>query len=180
MAESRGPIQLIPPGLLGLLQLKADGRTVPYLEDTCSPILSMEDWWLRAAAVDWTLSTTDTEGASTPNGFLAFATNGVTVPVGEWWFVHEYCVTFFLNAAEVVTGPRLAWSSIGSGASARFTVLPDGLESLANLTGAVARSAAAFRFWVPPGSRIGYFAGTITNGLNQVRLNQLRYTPCRV
>jgi len=175
--NERGPIQLSPPGLLNLLQLKADGRSVVNLSDTCLPSLEMSDWWLRAAARDWDQTTTDAEGASVPQGFLAYTSNPVTVPNGQWWFVHDYTVKFSFTAGQVGTNIRLAWSNIGSGASARYRVLPDGLESRGTLTGAINVAATAEKFWVPPGARIGFYCDSITGGL-AASLIGLRYTPC--
>lgn len=176
--EERGPIQVAPRGLLGLLQLKADGRAVSKLGDTCVPSLEMVGWWLRANAELWALNSGVTDPAGAYGTFREYSPNGIQVPNGEWWFVHDYAVQFSLVAANQVKNLRLAWASTPAG-TIRFTILADpaDMQPVGAIAGAQIWCLVATEFWLPPGARLGYTCESVTGatGLSS-NVTQLRYT----
>jgi hypothetical protein len=88
-----GPIQVIPPGLVGYLNLKQFGRLPDVLSSTVDPSLEMRDWYFQANV----LYTVQLCGATpiTPNfvtagvDFFRFQVGGVdfAVPKGQAWYV---------------------------------------------------------------------------------------------
>jgi len=172
--QERGPIQLIPPGLLSLLQLKADGRSVSNLTDTCVPSLEMRDWWLRATAQLWPSASTLNVAAGTSAAFSNFTTD-VLVPAAQWWYVHDFSVLLNVPAAGTATNVRLVWAATSAG-TIQFHPLADGMEQRGSLlTGACNVMAGARDFWLPPGGRLGIFVDVVTGagGLNAT-VKQLR------
>lgn len=172
--EERGPIQLAPPGLLGLLGLKADGRAVPKLGDVCVPSLEMSTWWLRAAATLLTTANGATVPAGTYRGFLGY-TPGIAITNGQWWYVHDYSVSFTAAAANTATNISLAATSVASGNF--YSRL--GTDKIDNLAAGTSVLLGAQGFWLPPGSTLGYWVDTVVGAAGLVSaVTQLRYTPC--
>lgn len=80
-----GPIQLIPPGFLGFMQLKSGGKLPRDLAEVVSPTFDMLLWYMQTNAENL-VDTALTIGDST-----AFEQIGAfTVPQREWWFVHSF------------------------------------------------------------------------------------------
>lgn len=173
--EERGPVQLVAPGLLGLLQLKADGRGVSKLGDTCVPSMEMLPWWGRAAAAVWPQSSTVNVPAGTVRNWAGFSPNSIQVAQGEWWFVQDYSVTFACAAASTATNVRLAWAST-AGATPLYSALLDDPNAGKLITGPAMVLLTAQNFWLPPGARLGYFVDLITGaGGLDAACTQLRY-----
>lgn len=173
---ARGPIQLSPPGLLGLLQLKADGRSVPLLDDTCQPSLEMAPWWLRAAAQLWPSGSTIAIGAGASRVFTPFTVNPFTVPDGQWYYIHDYTLAIGTSPTDTVTRATLSWASQISG-SAYFAMFPDAPPF--DLAASQERLVTARDFWLPPGARLGLWVDTVTGAAFSASVRQIRYTPCR-
>jgi len=179
--EERGPIQLLPPGLLGLLQLKVAGAGVSKLGDTCLPSMDMLEWWLRATAQLWTTNSGVTVAAGFVGVFTPFSPNAITVPAGEWWYVHDYTCEVQVPGGESYAGLRLAWASTSSG-----TIYFGALEDSAASTSTNGGGASAQRkllssggFWLPPGARLGFWIDLVVGaGGTFVVCRQLRYTRC--
>lgn len=176
--EERGPIQVSTPGLLGLLQLKADGRGVPNLSDVCIPNLDMLPWWLRGTAEIWALASANTLAAGGYGGFAPFnPPNDIAVPNGEWWFVHDYTCTFSTSAANTATNVRLAWAST-AGAPVRYAVFND--DPIVQVPASTFLAITARNFWIPPGGRIGFYVDTVTGAIGLVAtVTQLRFSRCK-
>jgi len=81
-----GPVQVIPPGLLGFLQLKGLGENPSALLQEYQPSIEVRDW-LMAARYEVAIGNT----SSGANGFQG-AGNLIVVPQNECWFVHFYGV----------------------------------------------------------------------------------------
>lgn len=170
---ARGPIQLSPPGLLGLLQLKADGRSVPLLDDTCSPSLEMGDYWLRAASTLWTQAASIAIAAGISRVFSPFSTGPITVPNGQWWYIHQYAVALSTGAAGSATRLALAWSPQVS----FWTPFPS--YQPYNLGASEEVVLAIGDVWLPPGSRLGLYCDTVVGASGLAgTLRLLNYTPC--
>lgn len=171
--NERGPIQVYPPGLLGLLQLKADGRAVSNLTDTCGPSLEMAPWWLRAKAELYTTPATGTHAAGGFATFVPFTVGPIQVPNGEWWYVHDYSVVFTAPGGSTASNIRLAAAS--TPASAFYGALSDTTIQLAATANLLISSKD---FWLPPGARLGYYIDAITGVQITTALTQLRISRC--
>jgi len=169
--EERGPIQVIPPGLLGLLQLKADGRSVSKLGDTCIPSLEMLGFWLRSKMQATFTSSTANPAAAIYQVFQPFTTNPVVVPDGQWWYVHDYAVKFIAGAGATGTSACAA-SSMGV-TTIDYVALSDSVDINAN--GKMVRCQP---FWLPPGARLGFYVDTVVGATFQAIMTALRYTVC--
>jgi len=82
-------IQLIPPGLLGLLQLKNRGQNPGSLEDIVQPGLDILPFWYEAVAEE--LNGFTRTPVTGNNGFASWSTP-ITVPQGEAWWVLNYTI----------------------------------------------------------------------------------------
>jgi len=152
---------VIPPGLLGLLQLKVAGYNPAVLSDEVSPSIDLESWWLRANREVWTANSGISQGAGVANDFLAFSPNTIVVPDKEWWFVHSYSVTCIPGAASTVDVTRLAmtWNAAGT---IRYQFLGDASASVSAAGAGIPALLLAEKFWAPPGATLGFWFGTTT------------------
>lgn len=175
-----GPIQIQPPGLLGLLQLKVGGYMPDALAQDVQPTVDLEAYWLRAAALNESTGYSRTLAAAT-YGFAAslLDTATATMPLGpsqqEWWYVQDYTIRY---SAPGGAGTNLipAWTlRPGPGAAqAEFYV-----GETYQVAGPAFVAARAQGFWLPPGAVLGSYVDVVTVGL-QIDLMGLRYTPCPV
>lgn len=173
--EERGPIQIVPPGLLGLLQLKADGRSVSKLGDACIPSLDMLGFWLRAKMEGTFSSSIDNPAAAIYQVFRPFTTLPIVVPDGQWWYVHDYGVKFIAGAGVTATSCMPA-SSVGAAGTADYVPVSD-LAVDINANGKMLRAG---NFWLQPGARLGYYVDTVAGGATfQAILTALRFTRCQ-
>lgn len=98
-----GPIQTLPSGLLGLLQLKQQGKNPSPLRDDVQSVTDLTQFWFQNQMRDVTLDFTgphNTAVGPAANGSKAFAT--LQVPNGELWYVENFTVGANLLAAETV------------------------------------------------------------------------------
>lgn len=107
---SSRPIQQIPGGLLGFLQMKNAGRNPSVLPDELAAVLEMRDWYwqtfpLIAAGVDAAIA-------------AAGLVDKLTVPAGEYWAVHDVEIVATLAAAS--NGLFVAYYRTGQGAANQF------------------------------------------------------------
>lgn len=100
------PIQVIAPGLLGYLQLKAGGANPDTLLDEVRPTIDMREWLLTAqrefvsgnAAVN-------SPGASTRYlGFVDGGGNAILIPPEEIWYVWNASIVSGVPAADTFNG----------------------------------------------------------------------------
>lgn len=177
-----GPIQVIPPGLMGLLQLKTGGNLPSTLADVVAPVLELRDWYLTARRVDH-----NTLFGAIPQRVLATGNNGnfgfqlggvnVQVPQNQIWYCEEMTINANLLAADYI---RAAPTILTPGAGASFTgshlVGPD----VNDVVTARARSVAGKAdrgFWAFPGDIFGVQVFDILSA--GITLNLfLRATPC--
>lgn len=173
MSDLGTPIQLAPPGLLGLPQLKTAGINPDALQRQISPTIDLEAWWLRASARKAAATLLDLAPA-TYAAVQGFAT--LTVPNTAWWYVRNYTVRLQGQAAlAVITRFALAYKVPTSAGS------PDGDYLLQDLLfGSVTEPAmcalSAKNFWLPPGAQLGLWVDTVTVNTFRVLLTGLDYT----
>lgn len=91
-----GQIQLIPPGLLGMLQIKNDGKNPSSLGEQIAPVFNLTEWYAwqnferhKAEAGSLILGQVGPriiESAAVEPGV------GLKTPQDEWWYVHNFTV----------------------------------------------------------------------------------------
>lgn len=151
------PIQQLPTGLLGLLQLKNLGKNPSVLLDDVRPIVDMLPLWLMTSASqdpNGHSSVLNTGGGSA----RGFATNPLLVPQDETWFVHRYHVgaSFDLAAADVLKNlcPVAIWNSAGP--LLWNSLVRVGLDCASDLASSAQPVVGCGGFWLPPGSELGF------------------------
>lgn len=103
------PIQVIPPGLMGLLQLKQSGRLPADLSGVVQPSLEMRDWFFQGRRLTevQVLGTTPTTGALVTGntGLRKFTVGAVATPAqGTLWYVEQMsCICTTALAADVIS-----------------------------------------------------------------------------
>lgn len=161
-----GQIQLAPPGLLGLLQIKNFGQNPQQLSDTYVASFPMVPWALlaNAEALQVGFAVGAIGGNLSAANFNSDAASSVpgtfNVPNREWWYVHRFTLGFSPGAATT----ELSWPAIGYLVDAAAT--PKYLAVSPPVLGPVTVGAggdpnaplqiAANDFFVPPGSQLGF------------------------
>lgn len=171
--ESSGPIQVIPPGLLGFLQLKNSGQNPHSIDLTISPAIELRDWLFNASHSYAQIGVSI--AAATP-GFQGDA-NLVTVPQNEYWWVHDASVT-----CDIVTGERISFGlayrqSNNAPASSNIVVVdgwrPDVSYAGANVYSVVSTSR---NFWLPGGCQLGVYSSCADYAGPKVHTIKMRLT----
>lgn len=170
-----GPIQQIPPGLLGFLQLKNQGLGLGDLPDTLQGVLELRDWLLHADARN--SGRYERNIAASSSGIGAFNTPGpLLVPDSEWWYVHNFTVLSSNLAAGDSVQLGGAWLVDRALPNPSFYLvsLPQG----GGLHTGVNRAAIASGggFFVPPGAELGFYHEITTAAAVNVS-GYVRYTP---
>lgn len=178
-----GPIQVIPPGLMGLLQLKQEGRLPSQLAETVAPVLELRDWYLTARRVDdlalFPAGQPQVGIATGGIGLKTLLSGGVAaaVPGNQIWYVEE--LTIQVNTALATDSLAFSPMVLGNG-NRSHQVGPTVFDSA--FAGARQRSlfAKADRgFWAFPGD---VFAVGVTDVVSAglTAFMTLRATPCPV
>lgn len=164
-----GPIQIIPPGLTGLLQLKQMGRLPDRMSDTVAPVLELRDWYMTASR--------ETEigifGAA-PSVALITANIGirdfvpqVLIPGNQIWYVEQMTVKCSPTGAEVATDAvRFAPCLYIPGAGSGELVGTDVSDYTLAARSREIRASASRGFWAFPGDALAVdvFDILTTNG----------------
>jgi len=178
---ANGPVQLTPPGLLGLLQLKTGGFVPDALLQSVQPTLDLLPFWLRAAAENFNDSySVVIPGPATPTEIVPLTDAAThTLMLGptaqEWWYVENLSVGVSTSGATTPTcclGYVLNGGPVGGVTS----------QYVSNFVRPVAGEApplVARDFWVPPGGVIGVYVDTFLVSFDLV-LTGLRYTRCAI
>lgn len=174
-----GPIQVLPPGLLGFLQIKNAGRNPDNLLSDLQPSLNLLEWYLNARATD-ALNIFGGNGSvnAAGSGALLSLTNW-TVPNNTWLYVFEFTVVCSLLAAESIRFAPMLLTFPGIAGQSQLQTGPD----YNDVVTARARRATATSygpFWAPPGSQ---FAVNVLDALtagNIAVTGHLRATPLPV
>jgi len=160
MSAPSGPIQNIPPGLLGLLNLKNTGRLPDVLNGTVQPTVDLQDWWLRSVAIQLVATPSRSVAPGVVQDFVPFvAPNDITVPGNEWWWVQGYTLQFLGNASTISYAcPAVRY--VG-GVSPYFRL---GVGITRSLIAGQSELVTAERFWLPPGSSLGFYLDIVGAG----------------
>lgn len=146
------PINRLPLGFLGLLDIKSGGRSPQEAAAFLQPVLDMSRFYVESSPEF--INFNDTGVASAGGSFR----NGFTVPQNEAWFVTNYAVKWVFNAianeicnaVPAISTPSTPGISVPLGPAADTTMT----TSLA--TNAKVGAAAIYRpFLANPGDRIG-------------------------
>lgn len=175
------PIQVIPSGLLGFLQLKNNGQNPQDLPDVLQPVLELRDWYLQSRAEE-IVTPTNIPSMALPTatfGFQTFTTNPTVpvVPDKEWWYVHDIAiVTTFVPAADFIGG-AIGWVSPNTAGNTKLVSIVQNFPGAANIVGAWRNDRS---FFVPSGAIFGFFptqntraAGNLTISLTTLRATRL-------
>lgn len=155
-----GPLNVIPPGFLGFLQLKNFGKNPAEVPELISPVFDMLRWYFAGEARP--MATTDASRAVTTDldGFIALTTATITVPDGEWWYVHS--VYLYANLPAAVTeffAGAPAWFNANTFQGEVMASQP--ISIMQGVAGSTRRYFSVARdFFVPPGSQFGAYIST--------------------
>jgi hypothetical protein len=175
-----GPIQVLPAGLLGLLQLKTPaGRNPQSLLGEVQPGIDMLPLYLNRQAIH-AVQAGYTVGIGSGSGAFAFNSPSLIVPPDEWWYVHHMTVqTSALTAGDIFQGLCPAVFLDPNAPSARFHLFANPSYG-APTAGVGTRAAGAHDFYVPPGSSFAWFADTWTVAAGESVVADVFYSPMPV
>lgn len=171
-----GPIQVIPPGLLGFFQLKTGGRNPTDMSETLQPVLECFDWYMQARGGDYTNDVGVPNRLCNAIGTFGYTNNPIQVPDGEIWWILEYSTrTATLAAAEAITlCPAYLRPLVGTQSLYKLGV------STSAGPGQFCTSYADKQFFLPSGSELGFAVEAIaTVGTINV-IGSLRYVRCKL
>jgi len=176
---SWGPVQVIPPGLLGALQLKQLGQNPHSLLAEYRPTIEVRDWLLLGNAIDRTqISLAAIAVPSATYGAANFSPNHIIVPTRELWWCYEYTVSSDLIPAGDTIQIAPSYSRPLVGTLSNYVLCPRN-DVGAGAVGVASRvDVCARNFWLPPDSELGFTISTNTRAAgNTTFLGYLRYTP---
>jgi len=165
-----GPIQVIPPGLLGFLQLKSLGQNPDALLTDYRPTIEMRDWLFEANAENVFGGLSVATGGDTSAFFSPLA---MVVPANEYWWVLNYTVTSaLLVAGDTVHMLDCIFANPILGTQNVFQLSQ---QTPRDITG-INRFARVHTggFFVPPGSELG-FGYTVTAAVTVAFTGFLRF-----
>lgn len=166
-------LQIVPPGLLGVLGVKNFGVAPDQLGNTYAPVLDMIPWAFLAKA-EWQQDGAAGIAASF-SGFVNFAVSGATpalwtVPAGEWWYVHWLSAQQGgAAAADLVQGIIPAYQ-VQIGVSVGTVPLGQPLYTTNSGTIANQYFSTVRDVWVPPGARLGVLMNKVFAAASAVSL----------
>jgi hypothetical protein len=144
-----GPLQVLPQGLLGFLNIKNNGLNPEWLRNSVQPVLDLQQWWFNTQASDLGSGATVLV-ADNGTGFNSFTTPQVAVPNGEFWFVTDCTIRTGALAATDACSFSVGYILPPS----PFTTFQLGVRTSASGAAGVASQgiASARMFWLPPGA----------------------------
>jgi len=162
MSADSGPIQTIPRGLLGLLNLKNVGRLPDVLHGTVQPTIDLTAWWMNALAeLDTNIHSNVL--SSMGHTMMNFAVNPLVVPNNEVWWVNTYSVEVQLAAGAAELAENIApLLLINTAGVPRWISLTDtSLTVRGDAAGVAGGVISARGFLAPPGSQLGFYIGRL-------------------
>lgn len=147
------PTQIRPQGLMGFLELKR-GQAPAVLPDVLQGVLDLSPWYLESNGESF-----NTGNFSAALGSFGIAT--LTVPQGEWWYVHGFSVqSETLGAGEALQHCLVV--ARGDGGGITMISQPGNLAGVGNL----AIASLARPLFVPPGSSLAGFGLVFTGPIS--------------
>lgn len=165
--EPVGPVQVGPPGLLNLLQLKSGGTNPDAMRQDIAPSIDLEQWWLRATRK----RILDPYGLTLGAGSYGVVAQMISIPGGaplgptdrEWWYVHATYWVANLGAASSLDFAQVGIIENGGPLFVTSTLYGDLLQGVGADTAA---PVSARGLWMPPGSSLGIFTGTVVGNMD--------------
>lgn len=181
-----GPIQIVPPGLVGLLQLKQLGRLPDKLADTVAGVIELRDWYLTSRRVDnlALLGGTPIFNAATGvTGNHTFSSAGplAVVPQNQLWYVEQMMVDCVNTAAMVATDVVRFCGVILPGAGGQQIQVTNDVSDYVQAARTRVIDCKADRgFWMFPGDNLAVriMDNITTNGWTFALT--FRATPCAI
>lgn len=181
-----GPIQLIPPGLMGLLQLKQTGRLPGTLNDIVSGVLELREWYMMARRVNTLAlfpgaSFPVINGITAPGvgvGFVPAGGGNATVPNGQIWWVDNMTIQCTISAAasSIRYSPAINRPGVVGG-----DVIQVGYQDVADVVNAHANRKIIVHndrpFWAFPGDGFAANIHDVTTGTAEALTLTLSATP---
>jgi len=145
-----GPVQLIPPGLLGMLQLKNEGRSPRDFVETLQPVIEMREWLMQA---NWN-EVTDVSAA-----LAAGILGPVTFPAlisgaGTWLYVSQFSAYSTVGGAGIMRA-KLFYQRLTGGATPRHFAGRQ-VEGLATTATGICNPISE-GFFMPPNMQLGVY-----------------------
>jgi hypothetical protein len=161
---SIGPIQTIPRGLLGLLNLKNLGRLPDSLNSEVTPVIDLSRWWLTSEALFDVI--THGVGLSTSGPLSLNFSSSILVPDNQVWWIERYTVELSLPAAAGESAQNVApIIFLSQAAPVRSQCL---VETPITVTGGTGTATGSMigcgGFFAPPGSSLGVYVGRSITG----------------
>jgi len=170
-----GPLQVIPQGLLGFLQLKSSGMNPRDLVDTVQPTFDLWKHYLRSMAINWTTAS-GVAVIGNAGGGAVYSPNAIIVPQNEVWYVTTYGVSLSpLTAGDVADfSPALRLTSVGT---IIWNLCPN-VNPRLPLVAATGYTphVSSHDFFAPPGSEFGFWIQGATFAASETFSANLRYT----
>jgi len=168
-----GPVNLIPPGILNLVDLRTLGAAPKELVESYQPTIETFDWFVAGfadfAAFEITIPTGTYSAWSLISVFH-------TVPAREWWYVYDWTITARgFNATDNVTYyeslavPNVNQSVGGTAAFFRKSALMTHTGSAGPPGGEVQTMVGLDRgFWAPPNANFCFGASLAVIGASSM------------
>lgn len=181
-----GPIQNVPAGLLGLLQLKQSGRNPAELLETVAPIYEMRDQYMQSKQLDQIALFGDTcktaNFPTTSPGFKIASVNGLgvvncTVPQGQTWYVEQMtgiastpAAADSIRLATAIQGPNLGTQTV-------FLLTGSDFNDVVTARTRVIVCKSDRPFWAPAGWSFGFWVIDDATAGNWAVTLHMRATP---
>lgn len=163
-----GPIQTLPQGLLGLLQLKQQGSNPSQFVDAVQGTFELFDMYAQSRLLD-----VSGANAAAPSpkpavnvntaGAKGFGANGLIVPQGQIWYVYQYTLQCSLLAAEYIRFAPVLYPAPGS--LDIVTLGPD-YNDVITARARFALVGNTAPFWATSGASLGFAVYDIVTGGN--------------
>lgn len=152
------PVQVIPPGLLGFLQIKNLGKNPQSLGGQILPTMDLLEWYFQSNMEQLRSTLTIGDGVVGPVPWTtgSGATVNLTTSQDEFWWVESLmfrCTTF------IVAGEQIQWQA-GYRTPAlnnNFVICGDRQDTVGAAAPSIEAYCYAKRFFMPPGSEIVSF-----------------------
>lgn len=171
---SSGPIQVIPPGLLGFLNLKSQGQNPSMLGDTYEPVVQMFEWLLMANWTSIQFAGLITAGTT---GFYTATPTPTIVPDREWWYVHDSTASIGpLGVGETAQASIAIRISQNAPLSNHILTFGNGQYGNGGTAGTTLALPQAHGFWANPGALVGIDVSIADVTVNKAFNQTVRYT----
>lgn len=158
--ESFGPIQVIPPGMLGYLGLKTSGENPHSLLGEYRPTIEMRDWLFNQQAQMFQVGFAagsiggNLAGTTVNTDSISSVPGTFVVPKGEWWWFHNATITIAPGAGATDFRGLTIGLLCAIGASNAYL----NLESSSLVGTNQSWGLSARGFWAPPGASLAWTA----------------------